>query len=157
MESEKVKEIKKGLEQNIRSGLGYEDNDKFCNIMFADILTLINELESENERLILQYERGQADSEMNCLELKDRIAELEKETVLCDGTNLEHTQEDIEAEKGCNECIRNHLKQFAERLKDRLRYTSPTSDVLELSGLEFDGIEVEQCIDETLKEFINGL
>lgn len=51
MNSEKIIEIKKALKQNIKSGLGYEDNNKFCNVMFSDILTLINELESENEIL----------------------------------------------------------------------------------------------------------
>lgn len=54
MESEKVKEIKKALEQNIKSGLGYEDNDKFCNVMFADILTLINELEARTNYCVMQ-------------------------------------------------------------------------------------------------------
>ena len=56
MEIEKVKEIKKALKQNIKSGLGYEDNNKFCNVMFSDILTLINELGSENERLRVVFD-----------------------------------------------------------------------------------------------------
>ena len=104
MDSEKVKAIKKALEQNIKSGLGYEDNDKFCNIMFADILTYINEMESENEELKkyrcdwLNSEKMHLQADMEDTEfelassnrilekvskenqtLKDRIAELEKE------------------------------------------------------------------------------
>lgn len=72
MESEKIKEIKKGLEEYIRQYSNFKGAE-----LCKEALTLINELESENERLILQYERVKADSEMNCLELKDRIAELE--------------------------------------------------------------------------------
>lgn len=54
MNSEKVKEIKEALEQNDDNGIIYEVNDKkrICKfIHHKDILTLINELESENERL----------------------------------------------------------------------------------------------------------
>jgi hypothetical protein len=55
MESEKVKEIKKALEDyassEIANKLPYIDDHKFKAVAFADILTLINELESENERL----------------------------------------------------------------------------------------------------------
>ena len=54
MNSEKVKEIKKALEQNDDNGIMYEVNDKkrICKfIHHKDILTLINELEKENELL----------------------------------------------------------------------------------------------------------
>ena len=51
MESKKVKEIKKALKKNIRLGLSYEDKENYCKVWLADILTLINELECENERL----------------------------------------------------------------------------------------------------------
>ena len=55
MNSEKVKEIKKALEDNANykhhNKLGYIDGYKCKTVAFADILTLINELESENERL----------------------------------------------------------------------------------------------------------
>ena len=72
--------------------------------------------------------------------LLDRIAELEKTRVLCDGTNLEYTEEDVESEKGCNECINNHLKQFAKRLKEKL--------------FDLGNIVNDNDIDETLKEFV---
>lgn len=51
MNSEKVKKIKKALEYAIDMGLVIGKNTMFVNIKLADILTLINELESENERL----------------------------------------------------------------------------------------------------------
>lgn len=54
MESEKVKEIKKALEQMSKAKydrVAYKYNNKFGIILFADILTLITELERENEKL----------------------------------------------------------------------------------------------------------
>lgn len=53
MESEKVENIKKALEQNIKTGIGYldEKEDKMFFVSIADILTLINKLESENIKL----------------------------------------------------------------------------------------------------------
>ena len=52
MESEKVKEIKKALENNANyehyDKLGYIDGYKCKTVAYADILTYINELESEN-------------------------------------------------------------------------------------------------------------
>ena len=51
MESEKVKEIKKALEDQSIEKLKYQDGIKIKEIDFISILTLINELESENERL----------------------------------------------------------------------------------------------------------
>jgi hypothetical protein len=73
MESEKVKEIKKALEFQ-RDGLIYLENNCVEVVYCKDILTLINELESENEKL-KQHKRelqgGQQD-------LTKRIAELEK-------------------------------------------------------------------------------
>ena len=51
MTSEKVKEIKKALEDHSIEKLKYQDGIKIKEIDFISILTLINELESENERL----------------------------------------------------------------------------------------------------------
>ena len=51
MESEKVKEVKKALEDHSIEKLKYQDGIKIKEIDFISILTLINELESENERL----------------------------------------------------------------------------------------------------------
>ena len=85
MESEKVKEIKKALEQNDDNGIMYEVNDQKRTCKFIhhkDILTLINEFESENERLMKLQARGGcrvAELGIENQQLKDRIAELEKE------------------------------------------------------------------------------
>ena len=61
MESEKVKEIKKALEDianyEHHDKLGYIDGYKCKTVAYADILTLINELESENELLKVGNER----------------------------------------------------------------------------------------------------
>lgn len=92
MESEKVKDLKKGLEFNA----GIEHHDKLSyiegytpkQIAYKEIFNYINELESENERLKhlreVDYKTAttlrQANTELNeCMdEMQDRIAELEK-------------------------------------------------------------------------------
>ena len=78
MNSEKVKEIKKALEQNDDNGIMHEVNDQNGTCKFIhhkDILTLINELESESDTQhtnLCEYRKENQ-------QLKDRIAELEKE------------------------------------------------------------------------------
>ena len=141
MESEKVKEIKKALEDNANyehyDKLGYIDGYKCKTVAYADILTLINELESEKERLRLEIdvligkkivEKQKYDNALIMKidiqeQLKDRIAELENENV-------------------------KQLKQFAERLKEKLKekVNADNVDVF---------IECAKLSDETLKEFIN--
>lgn len=79
MESEKVNEIKKALENNANyehyDKLGYIDGYKCKTVAYADILTYINELESENEKL-KQHKRELQGVQQD---LTKRIAELEKE------------------------------------------------------------------------------
>lgn len=105
MESAKVKEIKKVLEcckQNeIEDTCKYcldcpasdWDYEKECKIdLFQKTITLINELESENERLnksdiskeesSIEYYNLYKDFKRENQELKDRIAELEKENAI---------------------------------------------------------------------------
>ena len=98
MNSEKVKEIKKALKYNVLSEfmnrLPYADEfNKLKMVSFEDIITLINELESENERLSKEnfvlyrdrFTKKELDDISVCRvtnatkELKDRIAELESE------------------------------------------------------------------------------
>ena len=102
MNSEKVKEIKKGLEcckQNeIEDTCKYcldcpasdWDYEKECKIdLFQKTITLINELESENERLnksdtskeesSIEYYNLYKDFKRENQQLKDRIAELEED------------------------------------------------------------------------------
>ena len=105
MNSEKVKEIKKALEQAIDMGLVMGKNTMFVNIKLADILSLINELGSENEILkINMHETENLSFQINQMNgnlilenqaLKDRIAELEEtemkvKTYLTDKEHLEH-------------------------------------------------------------------
>ena len=73
MESEKVKEIKKALEDNKTDHLPYIDGCKCKFVEYADILTYINELESENEILKKDY----TDIINNCQDL------VEKDEKLC--------------------------------------------------------------------------
>ena len=101
MESEKVKEIKKALECCSKGECGVwcprfdkkNINHTCQDDMNADALTLINELESENERLRLErdvligkkiVEKQKYDNALIMKidiqeQLKNRIAELEKE------------------------------------------------------------------------------
>ena len=73
MKSEKVKEIKKALEENANyehyDKLGYIDGYKCKTVAYADILTLINELESENDTLHTNLCEWRKENQ----QLKDRI------------------------------------------------------------------------------------
>ena len=106
-----------------------------------DSLTLINELESENERLnecykVKAYDKLRAENN----QLKDRIAELEKE-------NAKYKQK-LTTNQWVQEIRKEALKQFAERLKEK--YGKSCSEyyplLLELTS---------EQLDETLKECIN--
>ena len=87
MNSEKVKEIKKALEccsegKCEKCLIGKKDIRKCIDILFKDTLSLINELESENERLMKLQSRGGcrvAELGIENQQLKDRNAELEDE------------------------------------------------------------------------------
>ncbi len=189
MEIEKVKEIKKALEERTQHkpincshseyveacgmycrhrgefvsaimGIKNEQTCENCNKFtatdkfkeYADILTLINELESENER----WQKDCADiandyQEMGNFyyeevkknqQLKDRIAELEKENAdYKDTNNILRTRIDKSKELS-NRNGELLLKQFAERLKEKM--TVHYSSVID-------------SIDETLKDFINQI
>ena len=89
MKSEKVKEIKEALQDHSIEKLKYQDGIKIKELDFFDILTYINELESENERLnksdtskeesSIEYYNLYRDFKRENQKLKDRISELEKE------------------------------------------------------------------------------
>ena len=159
MNSEKVTEIKKALEtcMHTRVSSGRECPYNYTNTktkhsecfrMAEHALTLINELENENEILkINMHETENLSFQINQMngnlilenqKLKDRIAELEKENETKTDTiaNLLKKQEFYEKDK---------LKQFAERLKKRT--------------ILYSGINVKHeaitadIIDEVLKEY----
>lgn len=156
MNSEKVKEIKKALEYCSNHSVSECSNvcpyDKYkrCRTeLTKDSLTLINELESENERLnksdtskeesFIEYYNLYRDFKRENQQLKNRIAELEKENKSKTDTitDLLKKQEFYEKDK---------LKQFAERLKKRLN----------LGLYEWQYAEVDsKTIDEVLKEYID--
>lgn len=150
MESEKVKEIKKGLEccstlmdnnatseeqDNSCNECPYRLNDRCSWELDGDALTIINWLESENDTLHTNLCEWRRENQ----QLKDRIAELEKEK-----------KETPSYSKGYADGIKNTyevvmpdtLKQFAERLKEKLG----SVDLIR-------GWTVKVFIDETLKEY----
>ena len=155
MNSEKVKEIKKALECCAKGLCGKNCprfDKKHINIncqdeMNADILTYINELESENEKLQRGYvvraydelraENNKLRNQIHCqIVLPDeKLEEIKKECL-----------ERVEAD------VTEALKQFAERLKEKVN-----ADINRMYALRIDGVGV-LCdfidkIDETLKEF----
>lgn len=179
MNSEKVKEIKKVIQETIDGKLSMEyltvceisccprlDIDK----LFPDILTLITELESENERLekelkqvvlcnkglqdgINEYQADNKEMGKSNQELKDRIAELEFElskkrleinALKCGKEIAEGVIEVVEKEE-----TKLALKQFAERLKEK-----PHIKKIVDEGWIVSYVEICNDIDETLEEMI---
>lgn len=179
MNSEKVKEIKKALEDNAKyehfDKLGYIDGYKCKTVTYADILTLINELESENDTLHTNLCEWRKENQ----QLKNRIAELESENETLRNAkvvyeNVDYCYEDLKkAEKRIaelekenarlldsvetvqnNRCVykceltKKQLKQFAEKLKERCYNYYPSIDHYCCSE---KAVNVKD-IDELLKE-----
>ena len=92
MNSEKVKEIKKSLQQEIHL-TEYVDSAYSENVsldLLKDVLDIINELETENEKLMKLQSRGGcrvAELGIENQQLKDRIAELESTESYFNRTN----------------------------------------------------------------------
>ena len=163
MNIEKEKEIKKALRYNVQdefmNRLPYADEfNKLKMVSFEDILTLINELESENEK-VKQHKRelqgGQQDLIKRIAELEGEItnsdiinSKLEMDIELLNKQNIDleidrdYYQEQFnEQEDFYVEWNKQQLKQFAERLKEKL--------------FDLGNVVNEEDIDETLKEFID--
>ena len=152
MNSEKVKEIKESLQQEIHLteyvDRAYSENVRLD--LLKDVLILINELETENEKLIKLQARGGcrvAELVIENQQLKDRIAELEntdyykeiekkKEELLCKEYGL------IKYEK---EITCKYLKEFAEKLKECAQ-----TNLDHFTG--FQKVILIEQIDELLKE-----
>ena len=169
MESEKVKEIKKALEDNANykhhNKLGYIDGYKCKTVAYADILTLINELESENEKFVescknCHYIKDLEIANGHAQELKDRIVELERENALIKNSVA------MRGYKTLEEISNNKVKQFAEKLKNKLFEFFQDNEELDgkisVGPLYVDVIGVEAkdgtiislgLIDELLKEY----
>ena len=147
MESEKVKEIKKALECCSKGECGVwcprfdkkNINHTCQDDMNADALILINELESENERLTKQCTDWQdlyRENTKRHSKPKDRIADLEKENEILQGTKDRLTF--VDRIKIADNSRVVALKQFAEKIK----------------SLFVEDDEVIAEIDETLKEVL---
>ena len=163
MDSEKVKEIKKGLEccstlmdnnatseeqDNSCNECPYRLNDRCSWKLDGDALTIINELESENDTLHTNLCEWRRENQ----QLKDRIAEFGKEI-----------EENASYVKGYADGIKNtyevvmpdKLKQFAEKLKAKIVSMNPkygwaredTNEKLIKQGATI------KAINELLKEY----
>ena len=160
MNSEKVKEIKRALEQNNAYIPFINEHYNWDEISYADILTLINELESENKELRVVTDianertyRKKFTDEWR----KEYQKELDKQG---NGYIAGHPDFDLvyklyfeqkdriaELEKENTE----QLKQFAKRLKDKFYYVFGHEYEQSVSG--FDTKVLIEHIDETLKEY----
>ena len=166
MESEKVKEIKELLRcMNGEKACTdcyineiAQEQETNCVSVIADMVSIyINELESENDRLLAEkqkvleymktdnyaklkkedmywgYQMGIGMLEHEIDRQKDKIAKLKKENEILRKHNIGyHIANNYEAQE--------QLKQFAERLKEKL--------------FDLGNIVNESDIDETLKEFL---
>ena len=136
MESEKVKEIKEALKQNDDSGILYEVDYKKRTCKFIhheDILTLINELESENERL------------------KTQLAQANAGIVNCSGCKLV----EINAVNEFAEKVKNKLFEFFQDNEELDGKISVGPLYVDVIGVEAkDGTIISLgLIDKLLKEY----
>ena len=136
MESEKVKEIKEALEQNNGSGIMYEVDYKkrTCKFIHHEvILTLINELESENERL------------------KILLAQANAGIVNCSGCKLV----ELNAVKEFAEKLKNELFEFFQDNEELDGKISVGPLYVDVIGVEAkDGTIISLgLIDKLLKEY----
>ena len=142
MGSEKVKDIKKALEncqKNNCLDCPYFIDEKRCkaNDLLLDTITLINELESDNKSLQDLCNKTYEDLTKEIDRLENRVKELEEDIA--------------KSMLGCEflpECTNDKLKQFAERLKEKAKN-------LKLGSVKVSNFLWVNDIDETLKECIN--
>ena len=151
MNSEKIKEIKKDIEictSRIEcdgcSLISIMASTNCRNKLLKNCLTYIIELESENKTFLeskTMWKRLHTELCKENQKLKDRIAELENGII---NIAKERNKKDELASKFIDS-YNDSLKQFAERLKEKLK-----------DKIGYDRPYVMRNIDETLKEFING-
>ena len=146
MESEKVKDIKEKLQEEIFIANSFGDKlRKVPTNELENLLTLINELENENAKLMLKNSEIQTQNmgmQIKECQLKDRIADLEKEIE----ENAFYSKGYAQGIKNTYEVVvPNKLKQFAERFKQKC-----------IDGGIFPAF-VARKLDETLKEVIENV
>ena len=163
MNSEKVKEIKKALEDNTTDHLPYIDGHKCKMMPYVDILTYINELESVNKWLLCKAKEKNNEIDNYTEEneqLKDRIAELEKENDEKHKRIMELEQDLIHADENvfyreCNVALREDkikaeaLKHFADMLKKQMSEGEFWGQKYKLAV--FRDIDIDDALNNFLK------
>lgn len=141
MESEKVKEIKKVLEEGQFNTINhYQKEGKPIKISFADILTLINELEKCSEK----WQKLCADEVALNTPLKERINELES-----DNERLKQHKRELQ---GVQQDLTKRIAELEESIEKWQRKAINYYQMAKSYGVE---CIIDEDIDETLKEFIN--
>ena len=145
MEIEKVKEIKKALEDHSIEKLKYQDGIKIKEIDFISILTLINELESENNELkniIAKEQEACVECELEqSWELFARDKEIDRLRAEIERLTEEHNRHKVV------------VKEFAEKLKQVIcdnTYPYFDKNGKPVNIWNTDGFDK---IDELLKEY----
>ena len=152
MNSEKVKEIKKALQDHSIEKLNYQDRIKIKELDFIDILTYINELESENDTLHTNLCEWRKENQ----QLKDRI---ENQRMTKKGFRYEilpSTENSPRRVKDYNEyCnLYNRLAELEDKIEKGLlvpRYSIAKDwkyDWWCIFGVDEQAVIVEQCETE---------
>ena len=148
MESEKVKEIKEALEYCSNHSVSDCSNvcpyDKYTRCrteLTKDSLTLINELESENERL----NKSDTSKEESSIEYYNLYRDFKRENQTLKAENERLKEVIADQNELCWNCKKS-VKEFAEKLRKK---------VISLNVWEFGEIDIIDVddIDELLKEY----
>ena len=146
MNSEKVKEIKKALKccsegKCEKCLIGKKDIRKCVDILLKDTLTLINELESENERL----NKSDTSKEESFIEYYNLYRDFKRENQTLKAENERLKEVIADQNELCWNCKKS-VKEFAEKLRKK---------VISLNVWEFGEIDIIDVddIDEVLKEY----
>ena len=148
MNSEKVKEIKEALEYCSNHSVSDCSNvcpyDKYTRCrteLTKDSLTLINELESENERL----NKSDTSKEESSIEYYNLYRDFKRENQTLKAENERLKEVIADQNELCWNCKKS-VKEFAEKLRKK---------VISLNVWEFGEIDIidEDDIDELLKEY----
>lgn len=147
MNSEKVKEIKEALEYCSNHSVSECSNvcpyDKYTRCrteLTKDSLTLINELESENERL----NKSDTSKEESSIEYYNLYRDFKRENQTLKAENERLKEVIADQNELCWNCKKS-VKQFAEKLKKRTILYSGIN-------VKYEAITAD-IIDELLKEY----
>ncbi len=159
MNSEKVKEIKDRLQEKLDYGL--KTNGIASPLVSVELLNttliIIEELEASNktkyDAMVTLFKEQEFYKNQN-QQLKDRLAELEKENArLLDGVE---TVQSNRCRFKC-ELTEMHLKQFIKKFELNIgKHLQKKFSDYEQDSFHYivDKADVDMCLDETLKEFL---